>query len=212
MSKNSNVKHAKTGEELRLAFKELLVQGRQRGDYIVDRNKCKNFGLIFKDGTNSYSAIDTFCERLFSKKVITQLKKDIDVLSDDDQMIVDEYTSATDYISAVSTSSEGGDPEKIRYCKMVIEDLPRVIQGIEPVKKTVTLPFYVNPITKDEFPVYCLADATDENIEMWATKLSIYAETLKIMITPAAFNMYLQPEGLKVMGIENPRWLDIIVR
>lgn len=211
MSRKS-IKYAKTSDELLSALKKILAGGRDRGDYIVDRNKCTNFGLIFKDGTNSISAIDMFCERLFSKKVITILKKDVDVLSDDDQAIVDEYLMASEYVKSAVVSPENADTKKLDYCKMVVEDLPRVIRGIEPIKKSMELPFYVNPITKGEFPVYCLSDATDENIEMWATKLSVFTEAFKGMITPAAFNPYLQPNGLEIMKIRNPKWIDIVIR
>lgn len=212
MSKKNETQYAKNSEELIAVFKKILSESRSRGDYIVDRNRCKNFGLIFKDGTDSISAIDMFCERLFDKHAVTNLKKDIEVLSDDDQAIVDEFIKASEYIKSAVAAPETADPKTLNYCQMVVKDLPKVIQGIEPIIKNVELPFYINPINKEEFPVYCLSDATDKNIEMWATKLAMFTESFKDMITPAAFNFYLQPNGLEIMKIKFPKWTDVVVR
>ena len=207
-----NIRYAKTMEDLIKALKEILAEARDRGEYIVDRDKCTNFGTIFKDGMDSVSAIDMFCERLFSSRAITMLEKEVPVLSDSDQAIVDRFFEASEYVKTATVSPEDTTAEELENCKNIIETYPELIQKMEPTQKTMELPFYVNPITKEEYPVYCLSNATDENIETWATKLAYFTETFKAIVTPAAFNPNLQPEGLKVLRVGATRWADIVIR
>lgn len=207
-----NTTNASTSKELFENIKKYLVSGKEKGYYIVDRNKCSNFGLIFKDGICSYSAIDLFCERIYKKSIVKKLKKNVDTLSDDDQAIVDEYLKATEYLSNLPKDIAQIDADKTNYYSMVANDLPVVIRGIETTKKEIEMPFYVNSISGEEFPLVCLGDATDEEIERWAQKLTAFVEINKELLTPAAFSPYVQPDGLKVMKVNSPLWIDIVVR
>lgn len=207
-----NVSSATNSTELYKIIKKILMDSAKRGEYIIDRNKCMNFGLIFKDGVYSYSAIDLFCERIFKKNVAKKLKKEVNTLTDDDQAIIDEFLVANNYIKNLPKDISDVDTEKTKYYTMVAHDLKRVVQGIDTIKKEVEIPFYVNELTKDEFPLICLGEATEKEIETWAQRLVAFIEINKEMLTPAAFSPYSQPEGLKVMRVRAPLWTDIIVR
>ncbi len=203
---------AKDSSELYKSIRKELSKAKRNGYYIVDRNKTQNFGTIFREGVSSYSSIDLFCERFYKKSVVEVLNKPINTISEDDQAIIDEYIKATDYLENLPKDFNEIDTDKVNYYSMVANDLPTVIRGIEPIEKNVDIPFYVNWLTKEEFPLVSLETATEENLDKWARKLTVFAEVNKDMITPAAFSPYSQPNGLMVMIIRTPQWVDLVIR
>lgn len=203
---------AKDSSELYKSIRKELSKAKRNGYYIVDRNKTQNFGTIFREGVSSYSSIDLFCERFYKKSVVEVLNKPINTISEDDQAIIDEYIKATDYLENLPKDFNEIDTDKVNYYSMVANDLPTVIRGIEPIEKNVDIPFYVNWLTKEEFPLVSLGTATEENLDKWARKLTVFAEVNKDMITPAAFSPYSQPNGLMVMIIRTPQWIDLVIR
>lgn len=203
---------AKDSSELYKSIRKELSKAKRNGYYIVDRNKTQNFGTIFREGVSSYSSIDLFCERFYKKSVVEVLNKPINTISEDDQAIIDEYIKATDYLENLPKDFNEVDTDKVNYYSMVANDLPTVIRGIEPIEKNVDIPFYVNWLTKEEFPLVSLGTATEENLDKWARKLTVFAEVNKDMITPAAFSPYSQPNGLMVMIIRTPQWVDLVIR
>lgn len=203
---------AKDSSELYKSIRKELSKAKRNGYYIVDRNKTQNFGTIFREGVSSYSSIDLFCERFYKKSVVEVLNKPINTISEDDQAIIDEYIKATDYLENLPKDFNEVDTDKVNYYSMVANDLPTVIKGIEPIEKNVDIPFYVNWLTKEEFPLVSLGTATEENLDKWARKLTVFAEVNKDMITPAAFSPYSQPNGLMVMIIRTPQWVDLVIR
>lgn len=207
-----NISSATNSAELYKIIRKILMDAAKKGEYIVDRNKCMNFGLIFKDGVYSYSAIDLFCERIFKKSVAKKIKKEVDVLTDEDRDIIDEFLIANNYIENLPKNVSDVDTDKVKYYTMVAHDLKRVVQGISTVKKDLEIPFYINDLTKDEFPLVCLGEATEEELDRWTQKLVTFIEVNKDMLTPASFSPYSQPDGLSVMKVRSPLWTDIIVR
>lgn len=203
---------AKDSSELYKSIRKELSKAKRNGYYIVDRNKTQNFGTIFREGVSSYSSIDLFCERFYKKSVVEVLNKPINTISEDDQAIIDEYIKATDCLENLPKDFNEIDTDKVNYYSMVANDLPTVIRGIEPIEKNVDIPFYVNWLTKEEFPLVSLETATEENLDKWARKLTVFAEVNKDMITPAAFSPYSQPNGLMVMVIRTPQWVDLVIR
>ena len=207
-----NISSAKNSKELYEIVKRHLNTAKKRGDYIVDRNKCRNFGLIFKDGVCSYSAIDLFCERIFKKSGVKVLTKSVDTLSAENQAIVDEYLKANQYLANLPKDVSEIDADETKRCAETVENLSTKIGEMETIKKDIDIPFYVNPLTKDEFPLICLKDASDEELNLWAQKLVAFIEINKEMLTPAAFSPHSQPDGLQVMKVHTPFWTDIVVR
>lgn len=206
------LKHATNSEQLKNAISDFLKGARKRGEYIVDRQRCVNFGSIFKDGYSSYSNIDLFCERLFKERAITMVKKELDVFSEEDQPTVNKYMEMLQFIQDVANNKCEASEEEVEKCKVEVEELKEKVESFVPVQKEMELPFYINPMTNEEFPVYCLRNATDEDIERWATELAAFVEAFKSVVTPLAFNPYFQPNGLEVRVIGAPKWADIMVR
>lgn len=207
-----NLSYAKDSGELHEAIHRILKQYQKQGGYVVDRNKCINFGSIFQDGIASYSNIDLFCERIFHANAITTLKKEMYYIKDEDQATIDKYNQAQTYVKQAATNPENATAEEIEKCKGIIEELEPIIQNIKPETKEVEWPFYVNVLTGEEFPLAPLDKVSEDNLKSYAGELARFVEVAKASITPAAFDPVQQPNGLSVMKVKALMWTDIVVR
>ena len=207
-----NLSYAKNPEELQEAIYRILKQYQKQDGYVVDRNKCINFGSIFQDGIASYSNIDLFCERIFHPSAITKLKKELYYIKDEDQAVIDQYNQAKAYVERAVVDPANATAEEIEKCKNVMSELELTISNIKPETREVELPFYINVMTKEEFPVAPLSQVTDDNLKSWANELREFVEFAKRSITPAAFSPVHQPDGLSVMKVKALMWTDIVVR
>lgn len=211
MSKQ-NLAFAKSSDELIQQILKILKIYRDKQAYIVDRNKCTNFMSIFRDGISSYSNIDLFCERLFTSHIVTMLEKEIYDIDDMDKSILEYYNEAVTYIKEQATNPELIDKKQFEHYQMVIHDLDYLVKNIQPITKKLKMPFYINPTTKEEFPLIHLKDASDEVLQAWAQQLAMFCEVAKTSLTPAAFSEHMQPDGLCVMQIQAVLWTDIVIR
>ena len=212
MKKEDNIWYATNTNALTTTILNILEKAREEDGYIVDRNRCINFGSIFRDGAISYSNLDLFCERIYSSKSVTVLKKDINVLDPLDKDIIDCFNEAYEYIETATASPSDTDKEKLDRAMMISKDLEPIVKKIEPVSQPTDIPFFVNKLTKEEFPLVRLKDASDENLKAWAETLTRFVEVFKASITPAAFSPAHQPDGLCVMKIKAIQWSDIVIR
>lgn len=209
---DNNTSYARTTVELQDNIYSILRRYRKQDFYIVDRNRCINFGSIFRDGTLGYSNIDLFCERIFAPHTIKVMSEDVNYLSQEDTDIIEYLGEAHNYMSEIAEKPESADPDKVSRYKMVIDDLTPIANNITPLTKKVDVPFYVNTLTKERFPVVSLKDAKDEDLKEWADVLARYVEVAKLTITPAAFDSNQQPDGLSVMVVDSGNWCDIVIR
>lgn len=180
--------------------------------YIADRSLYARFGDIFKDGMNACSEYDLFVERVYKKKFIKMIEKDISHYEKLDMDILEVYTENINFIQNVAEMVIEAEPEEVEKAKMVTADIEKIIPGMQPVTDTIELPFFVNNITGEEIPLITMSGVTDEALDEWAEKLAMFVECHKSIVTPVLMSTATNKNGLSVYIVNNIYWYDIIVQ
>ena len=209
MKNTTNVSSTKGLKDAILSY---LKDFKGQEAYIVDRSLYARFGDIFKDGMNACSEYDLFVERVYKKKFIKMIEKDISHYEKLDMDILEVYTENINFIQNVAEMVVEAEPEEVEKAKMVTADIEKIIPGMQPVTDTIELPFFVNNITGEEIPLITMSGVTDEALDEWAEKLAMFVECHKSIVTPVLMSTATNKNGLSVFIVNNIYWYDIIVR
>jgi hypothetical protein len=205
------IKVSGTGD-LKEAIKKYLLTFKEQEAYIVDRSIYARFGEIFKDGINAYSEYDLFIERVYKKKFVKMLEKEISHYETLDMDILEVYTDNINFLKNVADMVVEAEIDEVNKAKMIVSDIEKIIPNMKPVADKVNLPFFVNNVTEEEIPLIALADVTDEALDEWAEKLTMFTECHKSIVTPLLMSTSINKDGLTVSKINSVYWYDIIVR
>ena len=197
---------------LKDAINKYLKEFQEQGAYIADRSLYAGFGGIFRDGMSAYSDYDLFVERIYKPKFVKEIDKDISHYDKLDMDILDVYTQNINFIKNVAEMVVEAEPEEVEKAKMITADIEKIIPTLKPVTDVVKLPFFVNNITEEEIPLITIANVTDEALEEWAEKLTMFVECYKSIVTPVLMSGAANTDGLTVYIVNNVYWYDIVVR
>lgn len=197
---------------LKEAIESYLKEFKEQEAYIADRSLYARFGSIFKDGMSAYSEYDLFVERVYKKKFVKTLEKEISHYKKLDMDILDTYADNINFIRNVAEMVIEAEPEEVEKAKMITSDIEKIIPTMQPVTDKIGLPFFVNNITGEEIPLITMGSVTDEALDEWAEKLAMFVECYKSIVTPMLMSTATNVEGLTISIVNNIYWYDIIVR
>ena len=197
---------------LKEAIENYLKDFKEKGDYIADRSLYAGFGNIFKDGMVAYSENDLFVERVYKKKFVQMLEKEVSHYEKLDMDILEFYTDNINFIRNVADMVVEAETEEVEKAKMITSDIEKIIPTMQPVADKIELPFFVNNITSEEIPLITMSGVTDEALDEWAEKLAMFVECYKTIVTPLLMTTATNNDGLTVSVVNNIYWYDIIVR
>lgn len=198
--------------ELKDAIKGYLKEFKEQEAYIADRSLYAGFENIFRDGMNAYSEYNLFVERIYKPKFVKEIDKDISHYEKLDMDILDVYTKNINFLRNVAEMVVEAEPEEVEKAKMITSDIEKIIPTLKPVTDSVALPFFVNNITDEEIPLITMKNVTDEALDEWAEKLTMFVECFKSIVTPMLMSNATNADGLTVSVVNNIYWYDIIVR
>ena len=197
---------------LQEAIKKYLRAFKEQEAYIVDRSIYARFGDIFKDGINSYSEYDLFIERVYKKKFVKMIEKEVSHYETLDMDILEVYTENINFLKNVADMVVEAEVEEVDKAKMIVSDIEKIIPDMKPVTDKVVLPFFVNNVTEEEIPLIALKDVTDEALDEWAEKLTMFTECHKSIVTPLLMSTSINKDGLTVSKINSVYWYDLVIR